>query len=77
MSVRLKIGWTQPANGKDDRPKGTSTNGYVPQLVEFFDCLFTIFGTFCAGEMGALQNLMRQVQSGTQGMPPGMGGGRK
>ena len=39
-------GQTQPANGKDDRPKGTSTNGYVPQLVEFFDCLFTIFGTF-------------------------------
>ena len=70
-------GQTQPANGKDDRPKGTSTNGYVPQLVEFFDCLFTIFGTFCAGGMGALQNLMRQVQSGTQGMPPGMGGGRK
>ena len=62
-------GQTQSANGKDDRPKGTSTNGYVPQLVEFFDCLFTIFGTFYAGGMGALQNLMWQVQSGTQGMP--------
>lgn len=29
------------------------------------------------GGVGALQNLMRQVQSGAQGMPPGFGGGRK
>ena len=59
-------------------PRVLQQMGMFPNWLNFLTvCSLYLVLFMHAGGMGALQNLMQQVQSGTQGMPPGMGGGRK